>query len=112
MVALGGSVLPAEAALTQQRELGLNLRPQLLVDQRVPPAVQSGPGGDPLPAHRAAQRSFVHRLKEAGLKNKKWHHIMDKSLEVERGPKACLRSHDCDDRQHSENKEKAVAEVE
>lgn len=84
MLALGGSVLPAEAALTQQRELGLNLRPQLLVDQRVPPAVQSGPGGDPLPAHWAAQRSFVHRLKEAGLKNKKWHHIMDKSLQVER----------------------------
>lgn len=87
MLALGGGVLPAEAALTQQRELGLNLRPQLLVDQRVPPTVQSGPGGHPLPAHRAAQSSFVHRLKEAGLKNKKWHHIMDKSLEVERAQK-------------------------
>lgn len=82
MLALSTGVLPAEAALTQQRELGLNLCPQFLVDQCVPPAVQSGPGGHPLPAHRAAQRSFVHRLKEAGLKH--------------RGTKACLWSHDSD----------------
>lgn len=66
-VVLCDDVLPAEAALTLQREGGLDLRPQLLVDQRVVPAVQSGPGGNSLPAQRTAQRGFIHRLQETAL---------------------------------------------
>lgn len=68
-VVLAARVLPAEAPLTLQREAGLDLGPQLLVDQRVVAAVLSGPGGDPLPAHWTAQRGFIHRLQEAALKH-------------------------------------------
>lgn len=53
-------VLPAEAALTLQRERGLDPGPQLLVDHRVVPVVQTGPGRNPLPAQRTAKRGFVH----------------------------------------------------
>lgn len=62
LVTLCSCVLSAEPALTQQRELGLDVVPQPLVHQSVPAAVKAGPGGDSLPAHRAAQSSFVHRL--------------------------------------------------
>lgn len=68
-VVLAARILPAEAPLTLQREAGLDLGPQLLVDQRVVPAVLSGPGGDPLPAHWTAQRGFIHGLQEAALKH-------------------------------------------
>lgn len=64
---LGAGVLPAEAALTLDGEVGLDLGPQLLVDQRVVAAVASSPRGHPLPAERAAQRGLIHRLQEAHL---------------------------------------------
>lgn len=46
---LSPSVLPTEASLAVQREMVLDLLPELLVDQRVVPAVLSGPRGDALP---------------------------------------------------------------
>lgn len=61
------SFLSTEAALTLQREADLDLTPQFLIDQRVVPAVLSGPGGNSLPAHGTAQRGLVHRLQETAL---------------------------------------------
>lgn len=66
-VALCDGVQPTQAALTLLRKGVLDLCPQRLVHQCVVPAVQPRPGGDPLPAHGAAQCGFIHRLQEAAL---------------------------------------------
>lgn len=66
-VVLRPSVLPTEAPLAVQGEMVLDLFPELLVDQRLVPAVLSGPGGDSLPTQRTAQSGFVHRLQETAL---------------------------------------------
>ena len=60
LVILTVVVLSTGSSLTQQREAGLNLSPELLVHQRVLPAVQTSPRGDSLPAKRTAERRFVH----------------------------------------------------
>ena len=63
------SIMSTQAPLAVQRELVLDLFPELLVDQSVVPAVLSGPRGDSLPTQRTAQSGFVHRLQEAALQH-------------------------------------------
>lgn len=63
-------ILSAEASLAVLWEGGLDLRPQLLVDQSLVLAVLPGPSGHALPAHGTAQRTLVHRFQEATLTTK------------------------------------------
>lgn len=73
-------VLPAQPALALQREGGLDPSPQDLVHQGLVLAVLSGPGGDPLPAQRAAESRFVHGLQEAALQTHRPGHGSGRSV--------------------------------